>query len=374
MHNPEHSNIRLCVITPQPTPYRDPFWNTVAEQPGVELDVFYCYAKGDDRPWDLDWPWKFRGEVLRGWPLLGHHNGYWNPGILKRLGEKRYDAIILGGYNHFTMLAAAWYARRKGIPYLVMCESFHGLKRAGYKKAIKGRLVRWVVGHSAGILPTGQLARDYLVSYGGPADQCAFVPNSPDLDSLRQEAARLRTDRDKVRKELGLGDMPAIIFVGRLIWKKGVDLLIRAFSQVVRDMPAQLIICGDGPERSRLVYLASQLGVRESVRFVGFRQPRELPRWYCACDLFVLPSRSEPWGVVVMEALALGLPVVVTDLVGCHPDVINSPEVGRVVPAGNWQALAAVLKELLTVSTPHSQIDQLWEGVYQQMRHPTVAK
>jgi len=365
--------MRICVVTPQPTPYRDPFWNTVAEQPGVELDVFYCYAKGDDRPWEIDWPFKFHAEVLPGRAWFGEHNGYWNPSILKRLRAKPYDAIILGGYNHLTMLVAAWYARRRGVPYLVMCESYHGLKRAGYRKALKAPIVRWVVGGAAGILPTGQLAREYLISYGGPADRCACVPNSPDLDSLREEAQSLCPRRNVIRGELGLPDEPVIIFVGRLIYKKGVDILLEAFKHIVGDIPCQLVIAGDGPERGKLEQQAMQLGVRDRVQFVGFQQPKELPRWYCAADLFVLPSRTEPWGVVVMEALASGLPVVVTRLVGCYPDVINDGQVGRVIPPEDSSSLAEAIKHFLVTRPDKSMIDEIWEPVYQRMRHPVVA-
>lgn len=365
--------MRICVVTPQPTPYRDPFWNAVAAQPGVELDVFYCYAKGDDRPWEIDWPFQFHAEVLPGRAWLGQHNGYWNPAILKRLRAKRYDAILLGGYNHFTMLAAAWYGRKRGIPYLLMCESFHGLKRARYRGVLKKPFLRWFVGGAAGILPTGELARDYLISYGGRSDRCVFVPNSPDLDFFRKEAAQLRLKRRVLRQEFGFSDQPVIVFVGRLIRKKGVDILLEAFRHVTHNTPCHLAIAGDGPERLRLERQAAELRIRDRVHFLGFCQPRELPRLYCAADLFVLPSRSEPWGVVVMEALASGLPVVITKLVGCYPDVINDVQVGRVVPPEDPQSLAEAIESLLTLKTPPTTIDEIWAPVYQRMRHPVVA-
>lgn len=369
----ERSALKICVVTPQPTPYRDPFWNTVAEQPGVELDVFYCYAKGEDRPWEINWPWKFHGEVLPGRPLLGNHNGYWNPSILRKLRAKSYDAIILGGYNHLTMLAAARYAQRHGIPYFVMCESFHRLKRPGYRRWLKTPLVRWFVGRAAGILPTGSLACEYLISYGGRADRCVYVPNSPDLLFLREEAGRLRSDRATLRKQLGIGPGPAVLFVGRLIRKKGVDILIEAVGKLRNRWAGQLIVVGDGPEQQLLIELTARLGLTDRVWFVGFRQPRELPQWYCGCDLFVLPSRSEPWGVVVMEALACGIPVVVTDRVGCYPDVIPNKRVGRVVPAEDVAALAEAIAEMLSDLPSAEEVNSLWEPIFSQLNHQEVA-
>ena len=363
----------LAVVTPQPTPYRDPFWNTVAEQPGVELDVFYCYAKGEDRPWEIDWPWRFRGEVLPGRALLGNHNGYWNPAILKRLREREYDAIILGGYNHFTMLAAAWYAHRKKIPYLVMCESFHGLRRPWYSRVLKGPLVRWIVGRAAGILPTGLLARDYLVSYGGREEHCCFVPNVPDVCTLYRLSLELSQQREALRTVLGLRPGPVILFVGRLIWKKGVDILIDALSGLCPRWDLQLVVAGDGPEKARLQMQVQRAGLGEHVRFVGFQQPRDLPQWYCAADVFVLPSRTEPWGVVVLEALASGVPVVVTEKVGCHPDVVTHPRVGQVVPAEDSEAMQQALATFLQDLPCREEVHSLWEPVRERMSYQAIA-
>jgi glycosyltransferase involved in cell wall biosynthesis len=366
--------MRIAVVTPQPTPYRDPFWNTVAEQPGVELDVFYCYAKGEDRPWELDWPWKFRGEVLPGWALLGDHNGYWNPGILRRLREKSYDAILLGGYNHLTMLAAACFVRRRGIPYLLMCESFERLRRPSWRRWVKVPLVRWIVGGAWGLLPTGKLARDYLLRFGGRADRYAYCPNVPDVEWFRSQSGQWEGQRNSLRRELGITDGPVVLFVGRLIWKKGVDLLLEAVARLAEKQRIWVLLLGDGPERARLQRQAGELGIAPWVKFLGFQQPRELPRFYAAGDVFVLPSRTEPWGVVVVEALASGLPVVVTELVGCYPDVVNRPEVGVVVPPDNSAALAEGIQSVLARGVNRDEIHRHWQPIFERMRYESVAR
>jgi glycosyltransferase involved in cell wall biosynthesis len=366
--------MHLAVVTPQPTPYRDPFWNTVAAQPGVELDVYYCYAKSEDRPWDVDWPWRFRGEVLPGRALLGNHNGYWNPAILNRLRACKYDAIILGGYNHFTMLAAAWYARRQGIPYLLMCESFHGLTRPWYSRVLKGPLVRWIVRGAAGILPTGRLAKEYLLFYGGREEYCCFVPNVPDVIAFHHQAKELEEQRQALKRALGLAAEKVILFVGRLIWKKGVDILVDALKGLRGRWSLEVVIAGDGPERVRLEKHVQAAGLAENVKFIGFQQPRDLPRWYSVADLFVLPSRTEPWGVVVLEALASGVPVVVTDKVGCFPDVVNDPRVGSVVPAEDPEALGRAIENFLGDLPSRGEIHERWEPVRKKMSYAAIAE
>lgn len=363
--------MHLAVITPQPTPYRDPFWNAVAAVPGIELEVYYCTAATSDRPWRVDWPYAFPAEVLPQRRLPGLDGCYWNPQVVERLRAKRFDAVLVGGYNHWTMLRAMMECRRQRVPYLVMCESFLGLRRPGWRRVVKRPLVRWVVRGAAGLLPTGQLARDYLLAYGGRADRVCLVPNSPDMAALRRQAFELEPRRNELRRHLGWGDEAVVLFVGRLIWKKGVDVLIEAVARL--DTPVRLVIAGDGPERSRLERLAADRLGPHRAEFVGFRQPAELPEWYAAADVFCLPSLTEPWGVVVMEALASGLPVVVTELVGCYPDVINDPRVGQVVPAGDAQALAPAIREYAVRRPARAEIHQVWQPVFDRMRHDAVA-
>lgn len=365
--------MHVAVVTPTLTPYRDPFWNELARRPEIDLTVFYLTQGTADRPWDAGWQLEFDWHVPPGRPLAGAGSCYWNPSIAARLADKPYEAILLGGYNHPTMLRAIIYARRQRIPYYLMCESFLGLKRATYRRIVKRPFVRWIVKHATGILPTGTLAREYLIHYGGNPGACCFVPNSPDLDGLRRRAEELAGQRDALRRKRGWGAEPVVIYVGRLIWKKGVDVLLRAFVRPASEQNARLVIAGDGPERENLTRLAAELGLRDRVEFPGFLQPQELPEWYAAADVFTLPSLTEPWGVVVMEALAAGLPVVVSDLVGCHPDVINSEAVGSVVPAGDADALARALARHISERPDKATIDSAWEPVYQQMRHPAVA-
>ncbi|MCR4411012.1 MAG: glycosyltransferase [Thermoguttaceae bacterium] len=364
--------MRIAVITPKPTPYRDPFWNAVAGQPGVELDVFYCTAVGEDRPWQVDWQMRFRAEVLprRRWP--GLDGWYDNPAVSDRLGATRYDAVVLGGYNHLTMLRAMRDCRRRSVPYLVMCESFLSLRRAWWRRILKTPLVRWAVRHAAGWLPTGRLAREYLLHYGAQADRICLVPNSPDLDALRREALELAPRRVELRRQFGWGDEPVVLFVGRLIRKKGVDVLIEALARL--DAPTRLVVAGDGPERTNLECLAARRLGRSRAEFVGFRQPGELPQWYAAADVFCLPSLTEPWGVVVMEALASGLPVVVSELVGCHPDVLNDRRVGQAVPPGDPESLSRALQQYLACRPSRDEIHQAWQPVFEQMRHEVVAQ
>jgi phosphatidylinositol alpha-1,6-mannosyltransferase len=150
-----------------------------------------------------------------------------------------------------------------------------------------------------------------------------------------------------LRGQLGISGAPVALYVGRLVGVKSVDTLLRAFQGVQRLLPdAGLAIVGDGPLRGSLQGMAGALGLRH-VTWGGFVQPADLARYYAAADLFALPSYDEPWGVVVMEAMACGLPVVLSERVGCARDLVAAGENGSVVPWNETNAWSTALATIL---------------------------
>jgi glycosyltransferase involved in cell wall biosynthesis len=368
--------LRVLVVTPIPTPYRDPFWSVLARRPDIDLEVLYCASGKRDRPWQASWDSTFRQEVLPGhnlarWFGVGS-SCYLNPGIRERLRKSNIDALIVGGYNHPTMLWAMRYARRNGIPYYLMSESHLRRQRGPLRRMVKHSLVRRVVSHAAGGFPTGQLAARYLVHYGARPENLCFIPNVPDVEKYASRARALRPQRADHRRRLGLPEAPLVLFAGRLLPFKGVDTLLRAFARVVERSPAHLAIIGDGPQGSDLRHTCEELGLTDRVRFVGFVQPEEMPLWYSAADLFVLPS-SETWGVVVLEALASGVPVVITDEVGCHPDVLNDERVGETVRPRDPAELADALVRRLSHGIPPDVVADAWRPVFERMQYAAIA-
>lgn len=348
----------LLVLTPAPTPYRDPFWAEVARQPGLELLVCYLMRESRDRPWRVTWQRDFPYRELPGRNLLAWRGPteacYWNPAVRQLVSPAECHALVLGGYNHLTLLVAMLRARRHGIPFFLMSESHLKNPRAAWKNAAKRPLLRWIVRHSAGLLPTGTLAADYFRHYGASDDKMAHLPNVPDIAGLMRRTEAGLPRREGLRRELGLGPQKVILFAGRLIPKKGVHTLIEASARLPRNCPWSLTIVGEGTYRPYLQELAAKLGVAERVRFVGFVQPERLPDWYRAADVFVLPS-SETWGVVVLEAQACGLPVIVSDQTGCWPDALPPGDAARCIfPFGDAAALAQRLESALAESLDHA--------------------
>lgn len=369
------NRLRVAVVTPIPTPYRDPFWSVFAGIPETELTVYYLAAGKPDRPWTAGWQRDYVSEVLPGRNLLrwrgADQSCYWNSGVTRRLSEGHFDALIVAGYNHPTLLAAIRWAVKSKTPYFLMCESHLRSPRSWWKQRLKRPFVEWIVRRSAGVLPTGKFAADYLAEYGAPRETMTPCPNIPDVVRIESEVSKLRRSQASTAPPK-LAGRPLILFVGRLIPKKRAELVIRAFHGIQARTEAGLVIVGDGPLRAGLEELVDELGLTERVHFSGFLQPDEVLGWYAVASVFVLPS-SETWGVVVIEALAAGVPVVVSDEVGCHPDVVGDPALGTVVPARSESALGEALWHQLKNCAGREEFQSARDQVMARLRYLPIA-
>jgi glycosyltransferase involved in cell wall biosynthesis len=342
--------MKIGVVTVIPTPYRDAYWGALAREPGIDLHVFYCAVAKDDRPWEITWPMDFPHTVLPGINILRKLGPdaslFWNRGLPRALCRAGCDALLVAGYNHVTMLQAIRFARRHHMPWYMMCESYYHPAASAVKRMFKEYFLKRLLASSAGGLPTGRQAAAYLQRYG--CDHHFLLPNVPDLVRLREQVDAARDGREDFKRTQGIHARRVILFAGRLIPRKRVRLLIEAFAAAPLD-DTQLVILGDGPERAGLEGCVHKHGLGERVLFGGFVQPEMMPDWYAAADGFVLPS-SETWGVVAVEAIAAGLPTIVTDHVGCHPDVMLGPDCGVVIPLDDVQALQAALVSFISLS------------------------
>jgi glycosyltransferase involved in cell wall biosynthesis len=167
------------------------------------------------------------------------------------------------------------------------------------------------------------------------------IPNGVDTERFRPAS------RSEARTVLGLNaEELMILFTGSLVKSKGVDTLLKAFARHPAELrTARLVYVGDGPEAPILETMAAELGVRGQVTLAGYRPVEELPAWYQACDMFVLPSQSEGLSISLLEALACGRPVITTPPdIGSH-DAVEHGVNGYLCPFGDVDALAAALLE-----------------------------
>jgi phosphatidylinositol alpha-1,6-mannosyltransferase len=161
-------------------------------------------------------------------------------------------------------------------------------------------------------------------------------------------------DATQLRRELGLTERKVIVSVGRLVHRKGQDVLIDAMPAIIKEVPeAHILMIGEGPYRSYLENRVKTLGLQEHVTFIGRIQYVDLPKHICVGDLFVMPSRSrlaglevEGLGIVYLEASACGLPVIAGNSGGA-PDAVLQGETGLVVDGTSTAEVATAVIELL---------------------------
>jgi glycosyltransferase involved in cell wall biosynthesis len=315
--------MRFALVTEIPAPYRIPLFNALAER--VDLRVLFL-AETDPRRtfYDLhEQEWRFAHEVIPGRSL--ERGGRWlvlSRGVGRRLRRFAPDAIGVGGWNQPAFVRALAYAKAHRVPIVSWVESTARDERGG--RAPLELAKRALVRAYDGFFVPGQASFEYVRSFGVDPDRIALAPNAVD-------AARFAGPR-----EPGDGTV-RFLYVGRLDPEKGLDVLLRAFDGV----PGELVFVGSGAAEEELRARASG-----RVVFTGPLPRDEVARWYRRADAFVLPSRSEPWGMVLNEAATAGLPLVATEGVGAARELLEDGVNGFRVPVGDERALADALRRL----------------------------
>jgi glycosyltransferase involved in cell wall biosynthesis len=200
----------------------------------------------------------------------------------------------------------------------------------------------------AATLPIGTRNREYWAHYFGEEMPQFSMPYAVDNAYFARRAGA--ADLEALRREFNLApERPVILFASKLQPRKHADHLLEAYVRLcARGSGRQpyLLMAGDGEQRSELEARARELAL-DGVRFAGFRNQSELPGLFALADVFVLPSRHEPWGLIVNEAMAAGCAVVVSDEVGASADLVTDGVDGFVFPAGDIGALSAALERVL---------------------------
>jgi glycosyltransferase involved in cell wall biosynthesis len=347
LSNGQVAPIRVAAVFPEPTPYRAPLLDRVAASTEIDLTVIYAAGTVADRTWRVE-P-NHRAVFLRGLRLPGaqrvlHHDYPVTPGVVGALMDARPDVVVVSGWSTFAAQAAITWCGIKDIPYLLVVESHDEGPRAGWRKTVKGTVVPPIVERAAGLLVTGTLARDSMIARGAHPERVRVFANTVDVEDFGEQADRLADRRAEVRRTLEAEPEDVVVLsVARLAPEKGLDVLVRAVA-AADDPRLVLVVAGEGPERARLKELSGELSVR--LTLAGDVDWERIVELYVAADVFALLSEREPWAVVVNEAAACGLPLVLSDRVGAAHDLLRDGENGALVRAGDVDAAAKSLREL----------------------------
>ena len=258
------------------------------------------------------------------------------------------------GYSPRYHQQAFLTARSAGYPILFRGETNDEARERGALKAwARDRALRWLYQRCERFLYVGQRSREHFLRLGCPENKLIFSPYCVDITPFQpDERARDRL-RGTTRAALKIGaDKKVIVFSGKLSARKGPDLLLRAIKQLPEESRCQIAVLflGSGDLQGELQMLAQQPPA-VTTHFLGFQNQTQLSQYYHAADLLALPSvQSETWGLVVNDALHHGLPCIVSEAVGCAPDLIEPGLTGEVFTTGSAGSLAAAIGSLLPLT------------------------
>ena len=338
---------RLAILTEIISPYRIPLFNALARHESLDLHVIFLAETDPNlREWQVyKEEIKFSYQVLPAWrKLLSGYNTLLNRGVARALAAVAPDVILCGGYNYLAFWRALLWAHFRNIPFLLWSESTLQDMRRGYA------LVEFMKGEfldkCRGFVVPGRSAMEYLRVHKIREGRIFTAPNAVDNDLFAAGATLVRQDPDARRRELGLPDR-YFLFVGRLVREKGVFDLLSAYAKLDDAVRRKvgLVFVGDGIARPQLEQQAASI-VPGAVRIPGFAQRDQLAVYYALAQALILPTYTDPWGLVVNEAMACSLPVILSRAAGCAADLVEQEWNGLLVPPGDVSALAVAMERL----------------------------
>ena len=353
----------VAYVVTHPIQYQAPLLKHLAASKQIDVQVFYLSDFSLHEHFEAAFDHQFRFDVALAegyqWKVLpqllnrSRRLRPWLPtrALTASLCSAPFDAVWVHGWGHLGLLQAVQAARRLGVPVLLRGESTPDSRsQVSWRSPVSTRFHRWLFQRVAAFLAIGSLNREYYRLHGISDERIFSVPYAVDNEFFHSRSMKARAQRDSLRHSLGLAPgRPLVLFAAKFIDAKAPDELLAAFKLVwqraVKNSQPYLLLVGDGPRRGALQERARALG--DAVRFLGFRNQSELPALYDLCDLFVLPSRFEPWGLVVNEAMNAAKPIIVSDRVGAAPDLVRQGENGFIYPSGNSIELAAAMERLL---------------------------
>ena len=352
----------LAVIQTHPVQYHAPVWRHLQQVCNVPVTAIYgsdCSVAGyRDSEFKASFAWDtdllsgynsvFLSRIVAGDAINDHEVK--TCGLAGALQRVQPRAILSVGYRPRFNMDAFLCARRSGQPLLFRGETTdHARPRGVLKRLIRDVALRWFYPQFDALIYVGKRSREHFLRLGMASRANHFSPYCVDTTLLRPEESAREELREPTRLELGITpDQLVVAFVGKLSPRKAPDLILEAVRLLPKPLRDRVLILlvGDG-EMADLLKCTASIEPTVSMRHVGFQNQRALSRYYHSADLLVLPSvQGETWGLVVNEALHHGLPVVVSDAVGCAPDLVEPGRTGEVCQAGNAPALAEALGRL----------------------------
>lgn len=353
---------RIAVVNTHPIQYFAPLYAYLNQSPDLEVTALYLSdfslrgatdgGFGQVVKWDIDllggYPHLFVGPNAKKLEPAGFSSMV-VPGIWQAVRKGGYDALWLHGHGIAANLIALAAAKSMGIPVFMRSETHLGLPRAAPKSALRKPLMSMLYAQCDAFLAIGTANRQFYLAMGVPPEKISLVPYTVDNARFTPSARLSADERLAVRRRYGISpDRPAILYVSKFMRRKHPDHVVLAAQRLAAEgLAFDLVLAGSGEMQSELDAMIARTGPA-GVVMPGFINQQDMPKLLGACDIFVLPSENEPWGLIVNEAMCAGLPVVVSSEVGCVADLVRQGENGFSFALGDIDALTGALRSIIS--------------------------
>lgn len=343
---------KIGILASHPIQYQAPLFRELTRH--VEVKVFFaCSARPEDQTksgyqaqfkWDIDLLEGYDHRFLENkspTPTVLRFWGCNTPEIGQIIAEGKFDIFIVMGWHIFSDWQAVLACKKQGVPILVRGDGQLMGNRSYFKKLLKFFSYPILFRQFDGFLSVGTRFQEYLTNYGVSKKRIFFSPHCVDNQRFRRESVMTNEAKRILRAQLGIDEgYKIVIFCGRLVDMKRPLDLIEALNLIKkRGGKLHALFVGSGALKEVIEKRISQYDLK--VSFTGFVNQKTLPQYYGLADFLVLPSdASETWGLVVNEAMACGLPAIVSDHVGCAPDLVDRGKTGFTYKFGNTVELA----------------------------------
>lgn len=330
---------KVLFITNLPAPYKIDFFNELGKK--VDLTVIFERKIAANR----NAKWHCNAEKYKNFKAIWLHGiniGDENSLDIRIVGlltKERYDAILINGYSSFSEIVAITYLRIHRKKYAIICDGI----LPGREPTLKGFIKRQLIAPADFWLSSNEVTDISLKKHGAMPEKIYRYPFS---SIHSDEIAETPYKRKYYRSMVGCDSKYMILFVGQMIHRKGVDVLVEAVKNL--DLDYKLFLIGSetgfGSDNNRVVN-------------IGFLNGRELEKYYRAADVSILPSREDIWGLVINESLSQGTPVIATEQCGAALEMIENGQNGFIVPANQPDLLTKAIEKILEQKSPDGYME-----------------
>jgi glycosyltransferase involved in cell wall biosynthesis len=351
---------KLAVITTHPIQYNAPLFRLMNQRKQIELKVFYTWSQSKDEVFDARFGIKRSWDIplLDGYDAVFVHNtskhpdsnrflGIINPELIQMIKDYQPDAVLVyrwSVYSHLKVMQTFGGSRTQ---LFFRGDSHLQNKTKGAKDFLRSILLRFVYRKVDAAFYVGSYNKNYFLKYGLKESQLKYAPHAVDNRRFADNQAIWEEKALTERRELQIpDDAVAFLYAGKFYELKQLDVLVDAFKQLKGDQ-YRLLLYGSGEQEGLLKQLAAG---NNRIYFLPFRNQSDMPWVYRTGNVFVLPSKSETWGLGVNEAMACGRPAIVSNKCGCAPELIKEGETGYSFEAGDSHQLLNRLQQFSNIA------------------------